>query len=139
VAYAAKDIKADVIVDLATLTGAQMIATGRRIASIICNDESLEASAVKAGKRSGDLVHPLPYCPEFFKEEFHSIVADMKNSVKDRANGQVSCAGQFVANHLNGYKGQWLHVDIAGPAQSQGRGTGFGVGLLVDLLENEKL
>ena len=88
---------------------------------------------MKAGQYSGDLVHPLPYCPEFFRGEFKSKIADMKNSVKERMNAQTSCAGQFIANHLGKYKGPWLHVDLAGPSFRKGRGTGFGVALLTEL------
>lgn len=134
VAYAAAHLNPDVIVDMATLTGAQLVATGRRHCGAVCNDEDLEAKAVVAGKSSGDLVHALPYCPEFFRKEFKSKVADMKNSVKDRMNAQSSCAGQFIANHLpDDYTGKWLHLDIAGPADTDERGTGFGVALLVEL------
>lgn len=123
------------LVDIATLTGAQPMATGQRTAALYCNDDGLEAEAVAAGRSSGDLVHPLPYVPEFFKREFASHVADMRNSVKDRSNAQSSCAGQFIGDHLEavGFGGRWLHVDIAGPAVHAGRGTGFGVGLLLAL------
>ncbi|MCB9735620.1 MAG: leucyl aminopeptidase family protein [Deltaproteobacteria bacterium] len=134
VAYAVKHLAPEVIVDLATLTGAQLIATGRKHAAIVCNDDDLEARAVAAGKASGDLVHPLPYVPEFFREEFKSRVADLKNSVKDRMNAQSSCAAQFIAEHLGDYAGKWLHVDIAGPSTAKERGTGFGVALLLDLI-----
>jgi probable aminopeptidase NPEPL1 len=120
-----------VIIDIATLTGAQMIATGRRTAAIVSNDGALEAEAVAAGLRSGDLVHPLPYQPELLSAEFASPVADMRNSVKDRNNAQSSCAAQFIASHLGEFRGGWLHVDMAGPAVSGGVGTGFGVGLLL--------
>ena len=133
VAYANKDLKADVIVDMATLTGAQLVATGLRHAGIVCNDDDLEAQAIQAGKSSGDLVHPLPYCPEFFRREFKSQVADMRNSVKNRGNAQSSCAGQFVANHLGDFDGKWLHVDIAGPAGIRDRATGYGAALLLEL------
>ncbi len=118
---------------MATLTGAQLTATGRRHAALVCSDAALEARAVEAGRQSGDLTHPLPFCPEFFRKEFKSKVADMKNSVADRANAQSSCAGQFVYNHLTPWKGPWLHVDIAGPATSLERGTGYGVALLLTL------
>ena len=107
-----------------------MVATGRRHAAIVCNDDALEAAAEGAGRISGDLVHPLPYCPEFYRANFKSKIADLKNSVKDRMDAQSSCAGQFVAEHLSGYQGPWLHVDIAGPSGSKERGTGFGVALL---------
>ena len=139
VAYAVSELGADVVVDLATLTGAQMVATGQRHAAIVCNDESLEQSAVKAGRVCGELVHPLPYCPEFFRKEFKSKLADMRNSVKDRGNAQSSCAGQFVAEHLGDYGGRWLHVDLAGPSVSDDRGTGFGVGLLLELFVRSRV
>ena len=140
-------VDADDVVDVATLTGAQMVATGRRFAGIVSDSETLEKACVDAGRKSGDLAHPLPYAPEFFSREFGSAVADMRNSVKDRANAQASCAGQFIADHLalgfaepsgggDARQRRWLHVDIAGPATEKGtgRGTGFGVALLVELL-----
>lgn len=132
-AWLNKHEKPDIMVDCATLTGAQLVATGKRHAALYCNSEELEDQAVALGKRTGDLVHPLPYAPEFFRKEFSSQVADLRNSVKDRANAQSSCAGQFLHEHIGGFEGQWLHVDLAGPSASGGRGTGFGVGLLLGL------
>ena len=70
----------ELIIDMATLTGAQMIATGKRHAGVVANTDEVEAAAVAAGKRSGDLAAPLPYAPEFYRNEFKSKVADMKNS-----------------------------------------------------------
>ncbi|TNF30735.1 MAG: leucyl aminopeptidase family protein, partial [Deltaproteobacteria bacterium] len=133
VAYAVAELEPQVIVDMATLTGAQLLATGRRHAAIVCNDEALEQRAIVAGRASGDLVHALPYAPEIFRDEFKSRVADLKNSVKDRMNAQSSCAGQFIAEHLGSYDKPWLHVDIAGPAEARERGTGYGVALLLEL------
>ena len=58
----------------------------------------------------------------------------MKNSVKNRMNAQSSCAGHFVESHIHEeWKGEWAHVDIAGPSVADGRGTGFGVALLYEL------
>ncbi len=133
VAYAVKHLAPSVIVDLATLTGAQLVATGKRHAAIVCSDEALETQCIAAGRHSGDLVHPLPYAPEFFRSEFKSDVADLKNSVKDRMNAQSSCAAQFIAEQLGDFTGPWLHVDIAGPAESENRATGYGVALLLSL------
>jgi probable aminopeptidase NPEPL1 len=123
----------DEIVDLATLTGAQSIATGKRHAAVYANDEALEQRLVAAGLHSGDLVFPVPYAPELFRAEFRSPVADMRNSVKDRNNAQPSCAGQYLGNHLAavGFDRPWAHVDMAAPAVSNHRGTGYGVGLLL--------
>jgi probable aminopeptidase NPEPL1 len=76
------------------------------------------------------------YAPELLKDEFKSKVADMKNSVKDRNNAQSSCAGHFIESHLSeDYEGGWLHVDMAGPGTNEERGTGYGVGLVLSLLE----
>ncbi len=135
VAFASRDLAAEVIIDIATLTGAQLVATGKRHAAIATNDAGLELQAVAAGRASGDLVHPLVWAPEFHKKEFASEVADMKNSVKDRANAQSSCAAWFVYEHLDrAWSGSWMHVDIAGPSTAEDRGTGFGVALLLELL-----
>lgn len=128
--YAARALEVDVVIDAATLTGAQLVATGLQHAAVITNDAKLEALALEAGRKSGDLTHPLPFAPEFFKPEFKSEVADMKNSVKNRANAQSSCAGQFVYNHLEDTPVRWTHIDLAGPAFRGERGTGFGVALI---------
>eukprot|EP00126_Sphaerothecum_destruens_P004344 Sdes_comp18127_c0_seq1m7590 len=133
VAYASKHLNCDYIIDMATLTGAQGVATGQYFSSIITTDPLLEAKAVAAGKRCGDLVHPLIYCPELFAQEFKSQVADFKNSVKNRFNAQVSCAGQFIANNLVDFSKSWMHIDFAAPVTKGERGTGYGVALLLDL------
>jgi probable aminopeptidase NPEPL1 len=134
VSYAARVIKADVIIDAATLTGAQLVATGRRHAAVVSNRAGLEGLAVASGLTSGDLAHPLPFAPEFFQAEFKSAVADMRNSVKDRANAQSSCAGQFVYSHIQDLNVPWLHIDLAGPAQAGKRATGFGVALISEVV-----
>lgn len=136
VAWAVRHRSPEQLVDVATLTGAQATATGKLHAALYCNDDALERAAVQIGRSTGDLVHPLPYAPELFRKEFASSVADMKNSVKDRSNAQSSCAGQFVGNHLGDYDGAWLHVDMAAPSTSGGRGTGYGVALLVALAQH---
>lgn len=138
VAFAVKDCDARVIVDLATLTGAQLMATGKLHAAIVSNEDELEARAIAAGKTSGDLCFPLPFSPELFRGEFSSPVADLRNSVKDRMNAQSSCAAQFIAESLaavtpDGVAVKWLHVDMAGPVVSRDRATGFGVALLFAL------
>jgi len=130
VSYAARKLKASAIYDAATLTGAQGVATGNLHAAVISNDADLEAGLVAAGQQSGDLVHPLPFAPEFYQAEFKSMVADMRNSVANRANAQVSCAAQFIYRHIADTDALWGHVDLAFPAFRNQRGTGFGVALL---------
>ena len=132
VSYAARVLKAHTIFDAATLTGAQLIATGNLHAAVFSNDPDLERTSIEAGYRSGDLVHPLPFAPEFYKQEFASTVADMRNSVKNRANAQSSCAAQFIYWHIEDSDVRWCHVDLAGPAFRSLRATGFGVALLAE-------
>lgn len=123
------------VVDMATLTGAQLVTTGRTFGAVLANGEDWQARAVAAGKASGDLLWPLLYAPELLLSEFDSKVADMKNSVKDRSNAQSSCAGHFIEAHIHpDYKGGWIHIDMAGPVERDGRGTGYGVGLVLALL-----
>jgi len=61
----------------------------------------------------------------------------MKNSVADRANAQVSCAGQFIANHMGSYLedgGKWIHIDMAYCVHDKNeRATGYGVALLYSM------
>jgi probable aminopeptidase NPEPL1 len=133
VSYAATRLKADVILDAATLTGAQGVATGNAHAAIVSNDPDLERLMVDVGLSCGDLTHALPFAPELYQREFESKVADMKNSVKNRANAQCSCAAQFIYSHLPAQKLLWGHVDLASPAHCEERGTGFGVPLLAEL------
>jgi probable aminopeptidase NPEPL1 len=133
VSFAARKLKADVILDAATLTGAQMVATGLNHAAVVSNDEELEHLAVRTGRAVGDLLHPLPFAPEFYQPEFRSPLADMRNSVKNRNNAQSSCAAQFIFSHLDGTSVRWAHIDLAGPSYRDERGSGYGVALLAEL------
>eukprot|EP00096_Caligus_rogercresseyi_P000579 TRINITY_DN1103_c0_g1_i1.p1 TRINITY_DN1103_c0_g1~~TRINITY_DN1103_c0_g1_i1.p1 ORF type:complete len:527 (-),score=93.30 TRINITY_DN1103_c0_g1_i1:123-1703(-) len=131
VVYAQKDLKSDIIVDVCTLTGAQGVATGNAHAAFLTNKFEWESKTRDAGRSSGDLVFPLVYCPEIHFSEFNSVVADMKNSVADRSNATSSCAGLFINAHLGfNFPGTWIHVDMASPAYTGERATGYGVALL---------
>jgi probable aminopeptidase NPEPL1 len=136
--WAAREMQADVVIDAATLTGAQLMSTGIVHAAVVSNDGDLEAAAIAAGRRSGDLCHPLPFAPELFQHEFRSPVADMRNSVANRMNAQSACAAQFLWSHIEDAPGAakrlWAHIDLAGPAFPKGRATGFGVALVSELV-----
>ncbi len=136
VSYAARKLKADTIFDAATLTGAQLVATGLLHAAVISNDAELERITVEAGQRSGDLAHALPFAPELYQQEYHSPIADMRNSVRNRSNAQASCAAQFIYSHIEDCKVRWCHVDLAGPAFRSNRGTGYGVALLSEAIRS---
>lgn len=132
VSYAARVLHADTILDAATLTGAQAVATGNLHASIFSNTAKLEKIVVAAGFASGDLTHPLMFAPEFYKREFRSPIADMRNSVSNRGNAQASCAAQFIYWHIEDTKVDWCHIDLAAPAFIANRGTGYGTALLAE-------
>ena len=134
--YVGRKWKPDVMIDMATLTGAQLVATGRRHAGVVSNRAGLEAAAVAAGRISGDLAHPLPFSPEIYQGELSSKVADMRNSVSDRMNAQSSCAAQFIYHHIADLDMPWLHVDMAGPSSHGERGTGYGVAFTAALLRD---
>lgn len=134
VAYACKDLKADIIVDMATLTGAQGSNTGKLHAALLTNNEKWESATVETGKKCGDLCFPIIFAPELLFKEFKSEIADMRNSVAKPDNAACSCAGLFIHAHLGEkFEGIWLHVDIASPAINEDRATGFGVSLLTSL------
>lgn len=131
--YARRVLEADVVIDAATLTGAQGVATGKHHAAVATNDARLETVAVAAGLATGDTCQPVVWAPELHEAEFESEVADVVNSVKDRGNAQVSCAAWFVHLGLRGTDTPWLHVDLASPAHVDHRATGFGVALLAEV------
>lgn len=135
VAYVSRELR-DVatVVTIATLTGAQMVATGMKHAGVMSSTKELEDAAMAAAAATGDLAFPMLYAPELLNSEFDSQVADMKNSVKDRSNASSSAAGHFIESHLaSDYKGGFLHIDIAGPSAAKDRATGYGVALLEEL------
>lgn len=129
----------ELVIDIATLTGAQVVALGNFVAGVMTNEDENAGERLKnvqeAGFRSGDWVHPLPMFEEY-KDLLKSQVADVKN-IGGPAAGTIT-AGKFL-EHFTAYP--WVHVDIAGPAwNGSGRhyqpagGTGFGVKLLVEFL-----
>jgi len=138
VSWAARELGADVVIDAATLTGAQMVSTGLVHAAVVSNDEDLERLAVDIGRACGDLCHPLPFAPELYRPEFSSPIADLRNSVANRMNAQTSCAAQFIYEHLadapRARSRRWCHIDLAGPAFPKDRGTGYGVALIAELV-----
>ncbi len=129
----------DAIVDLATLTGACMVALGDRIAGILGTDDDLIEQLCDAAHNSGEQLWPLPLPPEY-RKLIDSSVADVKN-IGGRYGGTLT-AGLFLKEFV-GEGIPWVHLDIAGPAFSDevdaeiGKGgTGFGVRTLIEWLSN---
>ena len=136
--YAASLPKVDHIIDLATLTGAVVIALGDRIAAGMTNDDELLQRVIEAGERAGEGIWPLPL-PDLYKDYIKSPVADFKNIAPEGGIAGTIIAGmllrEFVADK------PWVHLDIAGPAflnkdtKIAPRGaTSFGVRTLVEHL-----
>ena len=135
-AYVGQNYEPDLLINAATLTGAQMIATGMLHAGICATDEEVEKLAFETGLATGDMVMPMIFAPDILFEELTSPFADMRNSVKNRANAQSSCAGVFLYKHIEELNIPWLHIDLAGPAATTNhKGTGFGVHLISQIAE----
>jgi leucyl aminopeptidase len=131
----------DVIVDAATLTGAQMVALGSRTSGIMANDEALRARVHQLATAVGEQMWPMPLPPEL-RASMDSSVADIAN-LGDRYGGML-VAGLFLAEFVPD-GAAWAHLDIAGPAFNEGDafgytpkgGTGAAVRTLVALAEDE--
>jgi probable aminopeptidase NPEPL1 len=136
VSYAARNLKADLVIDAATLTGAALMVSGPAVSCAFTNRDGLETRSVASGRITGDLTTPILFIPEFYKQELKSKIADMRNSVANRMTAQSSCAGQFIYNHIEDKNTPYVHLDIAGPAFRDGRGTGYGVALIADIVRN---
>lgn len=124
---AASEEHPDAIVDVATLTGAAVVALGNRYAAVMGDDalvESVRASAASAG----ELFWPMPL-PGELRAAINSEVADIANAAPGNTAGGMLLAGvflrEFVGNAENGSRIPWAHLDIAGPAQLKGSPYGF--------------
>jgi leucyl aminopeptidase len=108
-----QDLKPDVVIDLATLTGAVSVALGKICCGLMGNDDALVESIRKAGERAGEKLWQLPLFDEYL-EDIKSEIADLKNSVND-SNGGTIRGGMFLKQFIR--KGvAWAHLDIAGVA-----------------------
>jgi leucyl aminopeptidase len=107
---------AERIVDLATLTGACVVALGNDVAGVMSNDASWESAVLSAAKGAGEPAWPLPMFPEY-AEHIRSEVADIKNIGDGRWGGAISAA-KFLEEFVGGKP--WVHLDIAGPAFLEG-------------------
>jgi leucyl aminopeptidase len=131
--YCQDRFKPQFMVDLATLTGAIVVALGKDLAGLYCNDEALAANLAAASKASDDVLWRMPL-PAQYEKGLESWVADMKN-IGPRQGGSITAA-LFIKKFVNGLP--WAHIDMAGTAWKSGStvptipsgATGFGVRLL---------
>lgn len=140
ISYGIEHYKPQAVIDLATLTGACMVAVGDRYSGVFSNNEDLLNKIKKAATATDELVWELPIHPDYEKR-LKSEKADMVNcDVKTRLAG-ASTAAAFLKKFAG--KTPWLHLDIAGtafgnsPRAYDGHGgTGFGVRLLIEYLSH---
>lgn len=133
----AQRYKPKAVIDLATLTGACVIALGKEASGLFCNDKELTQRLQQASEATGERVWPLPLYDEY-RDILKSEVADMMNSNLRVAQAGACVGASFLKEFVN-YP--WAHLDIAGPAYNvdsrkyhQKGATGFGVRLLVKFL-----
>ena len=133
--YCVRELGAERLIDLATLTGAVLIALGSTYAALISNDDEWAAAVERAAESSGELAWRLPLHAEY-KQLTKGTVADLTNAAAKRKAGTIY-AGSFLEEFVD--EVPWAHLDIAGTAWDTGReyagkgATGFGVRLLVAL------
>ena len=127
----------DAVIDLATLTGACVVALGLKVAGLMGNDDGWVDQVRQGAERAGEAVWHLPLPPEY-RKDLDSEIADLKNITGGRYGGALT-AGLFLSEFVGDLP--WVHLDIAGPARAPSDdgyvakgGTGFGVRTLVEVL-----
>ncbi|MFY7066477.1 leucyl aminopeptidase [Nocardiopsis changdeensis] len=131
----------DLVVDIATLTGAQLVALGTRVFAVMANDDEVREQVVAAAGAEGEAAWPMPL-PAELRAGLDSAVADIANVAGERWGGMLS-AGVFLKEFI-GEGVKWAHLDIAGPSFNQGGphgytpkgGTGSGTRTLVRIAES---
>lgn len=142
-AYAEKNFKPRMIIDIATLTGACVVALGYAAAGVMSKDQALIGRLKEAGERAGERLWELPLWDDY-KEIVKSEVADVRNIPGGKGYEAGAIAGAWFLQHFI-ENTPWAHIDIAGPSWSIEKkhylpkgGTGFGVRLLVEFLKMVK-
>ncbi|MEJ5049139.1 leucyl aminopeptidase family protein [Chryseobacterium culicis] len=137
--YLSKNYKTDFLIDLATLTGSSVRMFGDTCAAMFSNNEELKNNLIKTGDQTNQRVWNLPLW-NVWKDDIQSDVADMKN-ISLKPVGDCIIAAKFLEQFIEDHP-KWAHLDIAGVAfgsvgyAKEKAATGFGVQLLVDLIEN---
>ena len=132
------ELGAERVIDMATLTGAVVIALGSTYAAVVSNDDELAGEIAAAGEESGELVWRLPLHDEY-RALMKGTVADLSNLAKKREAGTIT-ASAFLEHFVDDTP--WAHIDIAGTAWDVNRaytgkgGSGYGVRLLVQLVRD---
>ena len=113
----------DIVIDVATLTGAQVVALGPLVGAVMANDDGLRDAVVDAARQAGESMWPMPLPPEMGKS-LESPVADLVNLPADSRAGGMLMAGLFLQEFVpSGVR--WAHLDIAGPAFNESGPHGY--------------
>ena len=136
--YMEKEIRPDVIIDAATLTGACVVTFGETVAAYLSTDDEIAGILEDASKNTGEKLWRLPFFDDY-DDRMKSEVADLNNMAAEKNAGTISGA-VFLRNFVE--KTKWAHIDIAGTAwYSKQRGyrpknaTGYGLRLLVEVIK----
>ena len=113
----------DVLIDTATLTGAQVTALGLRVGGVMANDDELRDAVVDAASRAGEAMWPMPL-PEELRKGLDSSIADLANLPQESRAGGMLTAGLFLREFVP-LGVRWAHLDIAGPAFNDGAPHGY--------------
>jgi len=140
-AYAAKRLRPDWLIDVATLTGASHVALGKQIAALFSGSDELAEALRAAGAEAGEPVWPLPM-PDDYLGQLHSDVADLANIPRPRDAGTV-VAALYLREFVGDHRDRWAHIDMSAPSWSDRDNgplvkgaTGWGVRLLVSFLRS---
>lgn len=140
--FAQEELKPDLIIDMATLTGACVVAVGEYTTGVMGHSEALKTSMLNAAEEGGELAAPLQF-NKYLKKLLKSEVADLSNIGSSRYGGAITAAfflSEFIEEE---YKDKWLHLDIAGPAYVEKAwgcnphgASGAGVRMVVEWLKS---
>lgn len=137
--YSDKELKPKYLIDIATLTGACMVALGFRTAGLFGNDETLIDKILTSGKNTDEPICNLPIT-DVDEKAMKGKIADLANLAGDHSYAGSSRAAAFLKNFVG--KSKWAHIDLAGPAFTKNpkpyetnMGTGYGIRMMIDFLE----
>ena len=112
----------NLLIDVATLTGAQVVALGMRTAGVMASDSAVATQVAESAERAGEAMWPMPL-PEELRKGLDSSVADIANVAAERSGGML-VAGHFLREFVPAGV-PWAHLDIAGPAFNEGGAYGY--------------
>ncbi len=141
-AYAVRRLRPDVLVDLATLTGAARVALGKRTAALFSHDDELAGALVAAGDEVGERMWRLPLTDDYVGL-LASDVADLNNSPGQAAGAGAIAAALYLREFTGDLRAHWAHIDMSAPSWAESNdgllvkgATGWGVRMLIQWLSS---